>query len=133
MFNQSLIIYYVLMIIASLISTYGTFVTLPFKDLDQWSAIKMALPYAWVDWTFITFAVDIGKDLTTPTQIKFTLTTFKMFLILLFTKYYLQSKVTRSDIVGFLIVLAAYLMHLFDMFSILFGIPVEKPTIPPTK
>jgi uncharacterized protein (DUF486 family) len=121
------------MFIASIISTYGTFVTLPFKDLDQWSAIKMALPYAWVDWIFITFAVDIGKDVTTPTQIKFTLTILKMFLVLVFTKYYLQTKVTRSDIIGFLIVLVAYLMHLFDMFSILLKIPVENPAISSTQ
>ena len=62
MINEPLILYIFFMIIASIISTYGTFVTLPFEHLPQWDAIKMALPYAWVDWIFLTIAIKIGKS-----------------------------------------------------------------------
>jgi hypothetical protein len=119
MISQPLIIYTVLMIIAATISTYGSIVTLPFEHLDAWSAIKMALPYAWVDWIFLTIAIHIGKkyDLVSPLQMKFSITLFKFLLILLFTKYYLKSEITKSDIIGFIIVVLAYFMNIFHFIS----------------
>lgn len=119
MINEPLILYIFFMIIASIISTYGTFVTLPFEHLPQWDAIKMALPYAWVDWIFLTIAIKIGNEhkLVTPLQMKFSITIFKFFLVLLFTKYYLSKEIGRSDIIGFIIVLLAYLMNVTHVFS----------------
>ena len=115
------------MVIASLISTYGTFVTLPYEHLPMWDAIKMALPYAWVDWIFLTIAISIGKEhnLATPLQMKFSLTIFKFFLILLFTKYYLHKDVSLSDIIGFTIVVLAYFVGLFHLASkYIFGVDI---------
>ena len=119
MINEPLILYILFMTIASIISTYGTFVTLPYEHLPQWEAIKMALPYAWVDWTFLTIAIKIGKEheLVTPLQMKFSITLFKFFLVLLFTKYYLKKDISRSEIVGFVIVLLAYFIDVFHLFS----------------
>ena len=112
------------MIIAAFISTYGTFVTLPFEHLDQWSAIKMALPYAWIDWIFLTIAISIGKeyDIVTPLQMKFSITVFKFFLVLLFTKYYLKNEISLSDVIGFLIVILAYLLNIFHVFTKYYGV-----------
>lgn len=127
MISQPLIIYIVLMIIAATISTYAAFVTLPFEHLDQWSAIKMALPYAWIDWIFLTIAIHIGKkyELVSPLQMKFSITLFKFLLILLFTKYYLKSEITKSDIIGFIIVVLAYFMNIFHFISkYVYGIDV---------
>ena len=117
--NEPLILYIFFMIIASFISTYGTFVTLPYEHIPQWDAIKMALPYAWVDWIFLTIAISIAKEheLVTPLQMKFSITIFKFFLVLLFTKYYLNKEIGRSDVIGFIIVLLAYFTNIFHLIS----------------
>lgn len=140
MISQPLIIYTVLMIIAATISTYGSIVTLPFEHLDAWSAIKMALPYAWVDWIFLTIAIHIGKkhDLVSPLQMKFSITLFKFLLILIFTKYYLKKEITNSDIVGFIVVVLAYCINIFHFISkYYYGIDVghivDKPKQEPSK
>ena len=121
-------LYWVLMIIAAIISTWGTFVTLPFEHLGQWEAIKMALPFAWVDWVFLTLAIYIGNlhSLATPLQMKFGITMLKFFLIMLFTKYYLHSEISRSDVVGFVIVFIAYGLNVTGTVSKYLGIPVAK-------
>ena len=131
MISIPLIQYIVLMTTAATISTYGSFVTLPFKHLDQWSAIKMALPYAWVDWIFLTIAISIGKEheLASPLQMKFSLTIFKFLLVLLFTKYYLKEEISLSDIIGFSIVILAYICNLMGVVSkYLYG--KDKPPSP---
>jgi len=119
MINEPLIIYISFMIIASFISTYGVFVTLPYEHMGMWDAIKMALPYAWVDWIFLTIAISIAKEheLVTPLQMKFSLTIFKFFLILMFTKYYLKKDVSLSDIIGFAIVVLAYFVGVLQLTS----------------
>ena len=128
MLNSYLVLYWGLMIIASIVSTWGTFVSLPYEHLGQWDAIKMALPFAWVDWIFLTIAISIGTEhnLATPLQMKFGITMLKFFLIMLFTKYYLHSDISKSDVVGFVIVFFAYLMNIFHGASALLGIKVEE-------
>ena len=123
MLNINIVSYWGLMIIASVISTWGTFVSLPYEHLGQWDAIKMALPYAWVDWIFLTLAINIGNqhNLATPLQMKFAITMLKFFLIMIFTKYYLHAEVSRSDIAGFIIVFLAYLLNEFHGLSLLLG------------
>jgi hypothetical protein len=132
--NVYLVLYWGFMIIAAIISTWGTFVTLPYEHLGQWEAIKMALPFAWVDWIFLTLAIYIGNQqkLATPLQMKFGITMLKFFLIMLFTKYYLHSEISRSDVVGFVIVFIAYGLNVTGVVSKYLGIPVEKPTPPAT-
>jgi len=122
------VLYWSFMIIAAIISTWGTFVTLPYEHLGQWDAIKMALPFAWVDWIFLTLAIYIGNlhSLATPLQMKFGITMLKFFLIMLFTKYYLHSEISRSDVVGFVIVFIAYGLNVTGTISKYLGIPVEK-------
>ena len=77
--------YFVLFLIAQSFSIWGQYVTLPFKSLTYWEAIKMALPYAWVTWFFMTFAINIGhsNDLVTPTQNIFLLIILQFSLILI--------------------------------------------------
>jgi len=122
------VLYWVFMVIAAIISTWGTFVTLPYEHLGQWEAIKMALPFAWVDWVFLTLAIYIGNQhsLATPLQMKFGITMLKFFLIMLFTKYYLHSEISRSDVVGFVIVFIAYGLNVTGTVSKYLGIPVAK-------
>ena len=129
MLNTYVALYWILMIIAAIVSTWGTFVSLPYEHLGQWDAIKMALPYAWVDWIFLTIAISIGtqQKIATPLQMKFGITMLKFFLIMLFTKYYLHSEISRSDVVGFVIVFIAYLLNIFEVVSTYLGIKKEEP------
>ena len=126
--NIHFALYWGLMIIASVISTWGTFVSLPYEHLGQWEAIKMALPFAWVDWIFLTIAINIGNhhDLATPLQMKFGITMLKFFLIMIFTKYYLHSDISRSDVIGFIIVFLAFLLNEFHGMSFLLGRKPEE-------
>lgn len=126
--NINFALYWGLMIIASVVSTWGTFVSLPYEHLGQWEAIKMALPFAWVDWIFLTIAINIGNhhSLATPLQMKFGITMLKFFLIMLFTKYYLHSDISRSDIIGFIIVFLAFLLNEFHGMSFLLGRKPEE-------
>ena len=121
--NVNLALYWGLMVIAAVVSTWGTFVSLPYEHLGQWDAIKMALPFAWVDWIFLTIAISIGNqnNLATPLQMKFGITMLKFFLIMFFTKYYLHADISRSDIVGFIIVFIAFMMNEFHVISMYFG------------
>lgn len=128
MLNINIVLYWSLMIAASVVSTWGTFVSLPYEHLGQWEAIKMALPFAWVDWIFLTVAINIGNKhtLATPLQMKFGITMLKFFLIMLFTKYYLKSEISRSDVVGFVIVFLAFLLNEMHGVSRLLGMEPEK-------
>ncbi len=132
MLNINLVLYWSLMIAASIISTWGTFVSLPYEHLGQWEAIKMALPFAWVDWIFLTIAINIGNkhSLATPLQMKFGITMLKFFLIMVFTKYYLKSDISRSDVVGFIIVFLAFLLNEFHGLSWALGRPPPKKETP---
>ena len=63
-------LFLLLFIIANSLSVWGAYVTLPFKNLSAWEAFKMAIPFAWLDWIFLTLAIMVGDkyDLITPTQ-----------------------------------------------------------------
>jgi hypothetical protein len=118
--------YFVLFLIAQSFSIWGQYVTLPFKSLTYWEAIKMALPYAWVNWFFMTFAINIGhsNDLVTPTQNIFLLIILQFSLILIMNYFYLKQTITRSDIIAFLILLIGYFISFYHIVSNMFGLPV---------
>ena len=86
------IIYLLLFITGQSLSMWGQYVTLPFKNLTYWQAFSMAIPFAWADWFFMTFAVDIGHryKLVTPTQDTFLLIILQFTLVLLINQFYLK-------------------------------------------
>ena len=86
--NYSKLPYYILFlclfIAAQSLSMWGQYVTLPYKNLSMWEAYKMAIPFAWLDWIFMTFAIMVGDkyELVTPTQDTFLLIIIQFCLIL---------------------------------------------------
>jgi hypothetical protein len=122
------IIYFVTFIISQSLSIWGQYFTLKFKNLTNWEALKMALPFAWVDWVFLTYAIDIGNryNLVTPTQNIFLLIIVQFTLVLLVNHYYLKQKVYFSEIVAFFIIIVAYGISLFNLVSKILNIPVPK-------
>lgn len=129
--NEKLL-YYVLFlflfILAQSFSMWGQFVTLPYKHLSMWEAYKMAIPFAWLDWVVMTFTVMVGHkyELVTPTQDTFILIIIQFSLILLINQYYLKQKVSRSDIIAFLIILFGFFVSFLHLISKLFNIPIQE-------
>ena len=122
------ILFLLLFIIAQSSSMWGQFVTLPYKDLSMWEAYKMAIPFAWLDWFFMTFAIYVGDkyDLVTPTQDTFLLIIIQFSLILIINRYYLKQKINRSDIVAFFIILFGFFVSFTHLLSHLLKIPVPS-------
>jgi hypothetical protein len=128
--NYSKIPYYILFlclfVVAQSCSMWGQFVTLPYKNLTMWEAYKMSIPFAWLDWIFMTFTISIGHtyNLVTPTQDTFLLIIIQFCLILLINQYYLKQTVTRSDIIAFFIILFGFFVSFLHLVSVLFGLPL---------
>ena len=122
------IIYFVLFVIAQSFSMWGQYVTLPYKNLSMWEAYKMAIPFAWLDWIFMTFVIDIGNtyELVTPTQDTFLLIIIQFTLILIINEYYLKQKIHRSDVIGFFIILFGFFISFFNLVSKFMNIPIPK-------
>jgi len=122
------ILYFGSFITSQALSMWGQFFTLKFKNLTTWEALKMALPFAWVDWIFLTFAIDIGhtKKLVTPTQDTFLLIISQFTLVNIINYFYLKQKVYFSDFIAFFLIILAYSITFFNLVSKALNIPVLK-------
>ena len=132
MIELSKILYYVLFlclfIIAQSCSMWGQYMTLPYKNITMWQAYKMAIPFAWLDWIFMTFTIYIGDkyNLVTPTQDTFLLIIIQFTLILIINRYYLKQSLYRSDIIAFFIILFGFFISFTHVVSSLLKIPIPK-------
>jgi hypothetical protein len=124
-------LYFTTFITSQSLSMWGQYFTLKFKNLTNWEAIKMALPFAWIDWFFLTFAIDIGhtKKLVTPTQDIFLLIITQFTLVLIINYYYLKQQIYFSDIIAFVLILIAYSISLFNLVSKTFNIAIPNKVI----
>jgi len=120
------ILYFTLFVVGQSLSMWGQYVTLPYKNLTYWQGLTMAIPYAWIDWIFMTFAIDIGhtQELVTPTQDTFLLIVVQFSLLLLINRFYLKQEIYRSDIIAFFIIIAGYICSFFHIVSKIFNIPI---------
>lgn len=122
------ILFLFLFILAQSLSMWGQFVTLPYQNLTMWEAYKMAIPFAWLDWIFMTFTVMVGDkyELVTPTQDTFLLIIIQFCLILLINQFYLKQKVTRSDVIAFFIILFGFFVSFLHLISKFFNIKIPE-------
>jgi hypothetical protein len=123
-------VYLSLFVIGQSLSMWGQYVTLPYKNLTYFQGLRMAIPFAWADWFFMTFAIDIGHryKLATPTQDTFLLIILQFTLVLLINQFYLKQKIYRSDIIAFLILLVGYFVSFYHLLSYALGRKVEVHT-----
>ena len=124
-------LWFIAFVCAQASSMWGQFVTLKFPNMGMFAAYKMAIPFAWLDWLFMSAAVNIGDKykLVTPTQDTFTLITLQFTAILLINHFYLHQPLFRSDIVAFFMILFAFAVSFNNMLSKTLGRPV--PTVSP--
>ena len=124
-------LWFIAFVCAQASSMWGQFVTLKFPNMGMFAAYKMAIPFAWLDWLFMSIAVNIGNKnkLVTPTQDTFTLITLQFTAILIINHFYLHQPLFRSDIVAFFLILFGFAVSFNNMLSKALGRPV--PTVKP--
>ncbi len=120
------ILFLFLFIISQSLSMWGQYVTLPYKNITMWEAYKMAIPFAWVSWLFMTFTIMVGHKykLVTPTQNIFLLIIIQFSLIIIINQVYLKQKITKSDIIAFLIILFGFFVSFLHLVSDLLNINI---------
>ncbi len=124
-------LWFIAFVCAQASSMWGQFVTLKYPNMGMFAAYKMAIPFAWLDWLFMSIAVNIGdkNKLVTPTQDTFTLITLQFTAILIINHFYLHQPLFRSDIVAFFLILFGFAVSFNNMLSKALGRPV--PTVKP--
>ena len=123
-------LWFIAFVCAQASSMWGQFVTLKYPNMGMFAAYKMAIPFAWLDWFFMSIAVNIGDKykLVTPTQDTFTLITLQFTAILLINHFYLHQPLFRSDIVAFFLILFGFAVSFNNMLSKVMGRPVPTAT-----
>ena len=122
------ILFLFLFIISVTLSSWGQYVTLPYKDLSIWQAYKMAIPFVWIEWIIVTFAISFQNDynLFTPTNIILLLMITQFTTVLIINKFYFKNRTYISDIVAFGIILLGFLISFLNLFSKALNIPIEN-------
>ena len=110
-------------ILAQSMSMWGAFYTLKYPNLSMIKAFAMAIPFAWMDWFFMTYAIDISNTnkLVTEVQDIFILTITQFTAVLTLNHFFLKQALSRSDIIAFFIILGAILISYNKMVSKLLG------------
>lgn len=128
------LLWFVAFVCAQASSMWGQFVTLKFPNMGMFAAYKMAIPFAWLDWLFMSVAVKLGDQykLVTPTQDTFTLITLQFTAILIINHFYLHQPLFRSDIIAFFMILFAFAVSFNNMLSKALKRPVPTATPAPS-
>lgn len=115
-------------IVAQSFSMWGQFYTLKYPNISMFKAFLMAIPFAWLDWFFMTIAVGLGHKhkLVTETQDTFLLIITQFTVLLLINYFFLKQKLSKSDIVAFGVILVAFAISFLNLVSKAAGIPVPK-------
>ena len=108
---------------STIIAIIGMYSHLKFPNLSMIQALAMALPFAWVDWFFMTNAMDINNKykILTPTQDTMFLIISQYTVLLILNRIYLKQKVTASDIIAWPIMLLGFAVSGFHLLSKLLG------------
>ena len=121
-------LYLISFALAQASSMWGQFFTLKYPNLGMFDAYKMAIPFAWIDWFFMSIAVKLGDQykLVTPTQDTFILVIYQFVSILLINKFFLKQSLFRSDIFAFFMILIAFAISFNNLISKWLGLKIPK-------
>ena len=130
--NFSILPHYILFLclftISISLSSWGQYVTLPYVNLSMWQAYKMAIPFVWIEWIIMTYAISFQSEfnLFTPTNIILLLIITQFTTVLIINKFYLKNETYISDIVAFFIILVGFIISFFNIISKALNIPIES-------
>ena len=115
-------------ICAQAASMWGQYFTLKYPNMTMIQAFLAAIPFAWVDWGFMSVAVYLGDKykLVTPTQDTLLLIIVQFVSILVINSLWLKQSISRSDIACFFIILGAFYISFSNALSKMLGLPVPK-------
>ena len=115
-------------IISQMFSMWGQYYTLKFPNISMIKAFLIAIPFAWIGWIFLTYAIDLSHahNLLTPIQDIFTLILTQFGLILLINKFYLKQEITNSDYIAFILTLMAFAISYEHVISKTFKIEIPN-------
>lgn len=122
------ILFFILFVIGQSLVMIGSFISLPYKNISMWESIKMSLPFVWADWIFLTFAIMLLSkySLLSNTQFLFMLIVFQFGVTLLINKFYLKQIINISDYVAISLLIFAYIISQFNIFSKFFNLPIPE-------
>jgi hypothetical protein len=118
--------------IAQVVSMWGQYFTLKYPNMGMLEAFLRAIPFAWIDWFFMTVAVGIGHkhNLVTPTQDTFLLIIIQFTTILIINAFWLKQPIHTSDIVTFFVILVGFYISFTNAVSKLLGIKIPPKMKP---
>jgi len=127
-------IWFILFVCAIASSTWGQVFTLKYPNLGMFAAYKMAIPFAWLAWLFLSMGINISHkyDLVTPTQVQFTLMVMQFTTVLIINHFYLHQPLFRSDIIAFFLILFGFAVSFNHMLSKALNRPVPSATPAPS-
>jgi hypothetical protein len=94
----------------------------------MWQAYKMAIPFVWIEWIIMTYAISFQSEfnLFTPTNIILLLIITQFTTVLIINKFYLKNETYISDIIAFFIILVGFIISFFNLISKALNIPIES-------
>ena len=118
-----------LWVTSTIIAIIGMYAHLKYPKLTTLQALAMALPFAWADWVFMFYAMNLNNkyEILTPTQDTMFLIIAQYTVLLILNHYYLKQKVSISDILAWPIMLFGFAVSGFHLFSKLLGKKVVAP------
>ena len=122
------IAFLLMFVLAQGTSMWGQYFTLKYPNMTMVQAFMAAIPFAWVDWAFMSVAVYLGDKykLVTPTQDTLLLIIVQFVSILVINSLWLQQAISKSDIACFFIILAGFYISFSNALSKMLGWPVPK-------
>lgn len=128
--TMNYLMFFILFVIGQSLTMIGSFISLPYKNLSIWEALKMSLPFVWLDWIFLTYAITLlhTHSLLTNTQFLFLIIVFQFGAALLINKFYLKQVINNSDYVSVGLLIIGYIISEFHLFSKFFNLPIPNET-----
>lgn len=129
--KQSTVVKYIaflfMFILAQGSSMWGQYFTLKYPNMGMVEAFSRAIPFAWLDWAFMSVAVYLGDryKLVTPTQDTFLLIIIQFISLVVINTFWLKQDLSKSDIACFFIILAGFYVSFTRTVSKALGIKVE--------
>ena len=121
------LVFLLMFIFAQASSMWGQYFTLKYPNMGMIEAFMRAIPFAWLDWAFMSVAVYLGDryKLVTPTQDTFLLIIIQFVAILVINAVWLKQSVSRSDMACFFIILFGFAVSFEHLLSKALGKKVE--------
>ena len=120
--------YFITFICGQIFATWAQFYTMKNPGWSVFKSTAVAMPFAWIDWIFLTYAIDLSNkhNLLTHIQNIFTLIMIQVGLFLIMMKYFLKKPLYKSDYVSFLLIFIAFAISYQNYISKLFKIKIPE-------